>query len=279
MLSIRIMTREDFVRAIGWAEAEGWNPGLGDAAAFTAADPAGFLMGFLGEEPVTAISVVAYGEAYGFLGFYLCRPEQRGKGYGWQTWQAGMARLGERVIGLDGVVAQQENYRRLGFALAHRNIRFGGTVAAGPPRDPRLVAVTQDLLPAIGAYDSALVPAARPAFLAAWLDGGGGREGVALIVDGALRGYGVIRPAVSGFKIGPLFADGPMEADLLFRALAAKAGGASVVLDVPEPNADALALAHRYGLAPAFETARMYRGPAPALPLGRIFGITSFELG
>ena len=33
------------------------------------------------------------------------------------------------------------------------------------------------------------------------------------------------------------------------------------------------------GLTPVFETARMYRGPAPALPLERIFGITTFELG
>jgi hypothetical protein len=28
-----------------------------------------------------------------------------------------------------------------------------------------------------------------------------------------------------------------------------------------------------------FETARMYTGQAPALPLDRIFGVTSFELG
>ncbi len=278
MLSIRVMTRDDLDLAIQWAAAEGWNPGLADADAFHAADPEGFLMGFLNAEPVTAISVVAYDEAYGFLGFYLCRPEHRGRGYGWQTWQTGMARLGARVIGLDGVVAQQENYRRSGFALAHRNIRFGGTVTAGPPRDPRIVPVTEALRPAIHAYDTLLVPAARTAFLDAWL-GGGGRQALVLVDGGAVRGFGVIRPAVSGFKIGPLFADGPMEADLLFRALAAKAGGAPVFLDVPEPNAAAIDLARRHGLAPVFETARMYSGPAPRLPLHRIFGITSFELG
>ncbi len=279
MMSIRVMTREDLEIAAGWAAAEGWNPGLGDAAAFHAADPSGFLMGFLGDEPVTAISVVAYGAAYGFLGFYLCRPEQRGRGYGWQTWQAGLEHLGARVIGLDGVVAQQDNYRRSGFALAHRTIRVSGTVTAGPPRDPRLVPVTAALLPAIQAYDAGLVPAARPAFLDAWLGGGGGRQAIAFVRDGVVRGYGVIRPAVTGFKIGPLFAEGAMEADILFRALAAKAEGRQVFLDTPEPNYEALALARRYGLAPVFETARMYRGPAPALPLQRIFGNTSFELG
>ena len=48
---------------------------------------------------------------------------------------------------------------------------------------------------------------------------------------------------------------------------------------MPEPNASARALAEGAGLAPVFETARMYRGPAPDLPLPRIFGITTFELG
>jgi len=51
-----------------------------------------------------------------------------------------------------------------------------------------------------------------------------------------------------------------------------------VFLDVPEPNS-AAALAQRQDLVPTFETARMYRGPAPALPLDRIYGITSLELG
>ncbi|SHF12260.1 hypothetical protein SAMN02745157_1696 [Kaistia soli DSM 19436] len=279
MLSIREMTREDLDLALTWAAGEGWNPGLGDASAFHAADPGGFLMGFLGDEPVTAISVVAYGEAFGFLGFYMCRPEHRGRGYGWQTWRAGIARLGHRVIGLDGVVAQQENYRDSGFALAHRNIRFGGVVDCEPPRDVRLMPVSGDLTPAVLAYDAGLFPARRSAFLNAWLDGSGGRAAVALVEDGSVRGYGVIRPAVSGFKIGPLFADSADGADLLFRALAEKAEGAPVFIDPPEPNGAALALAARYGLEPAFETARMYRGPAPSLPLDRIFGITSFELG
>jgi hypothetical protein len=50
-------------------------------------------------------------------------------------------------------------------------------------------------------------------------------------------------------------------------------------LDTPEPNADAVAVAEALGLAPVFETARMYTGPAPALDIARIFGVTTFELG
>jgi hypothetical protein len=38
-------------------------------------------------------------------------------------------------------------------------------------------------------------------------------------------------------------------------------------------------LAKRRGLSPVFETARMYRGAPPTLPLDRIFGTTTLELG
>lgn len=279
MLTIRVMTPADLDLAIGWAADEGWNPGLGDALPYRAADPDGFLMGFIGEEPVTTISVVAYGAHFGFLGFYICHPGFRGLGYGMQTWHAGIDRLGTRTIGLDGVVAQQDNYRESGFMLAHRNIRFGGRVAVEAPDDPRLVPVTPEMAAAVAACDAACFPAPRGAFLHLWLNGEGGRFALAFVEDGRVTGYGVIRPAVTGFKIGPLFAPHEEAAELLFRALAARAGGEPVFIDPPEPNAAATALAERHGLTPAFETARMYRGPAPELPLASIYGITSFELG
>jgi hypothetical protein len=44
-------------------------------------------------------------------------------------------------------------------------------------------------------------------------------------------------------------------------------------------NGEAVSLAKRYGLAPVFETARMYRGESPRLLLDGIYGITTFELG
>lgn len=83
--SIRTMTRQELNIAIDWAAAEGWNPGLYDADCFYAADPNGFLVGLLGDEPISTISVVKYGDSFGFLGFYIVKPEYRGKGYGIQS--------------------------------------------------------------------------------------------------------------------------------------------------------------------------------------------------
>lgn len=278
-IDLRPMTRDDLDTAVAWARDEGWNPGLADADCFHACDPGGFFMAFMDGQPAASISVVAYGPDFGFLGFYICRPDLRGRGIGYQLWQAGLERMGTRSVGLDGVVDQQANYRKEGFVLAHRNVRYGGVVHCKAPADPRLQAIGAGWIEALLAYDRPFFPGPREGFLRCWLQPSDLRFGSALIEDGEIAGYGVLRRCHQGYKIGPLFAEGPEDADLLFRALAAKTEGAEIFLDPPAPNQAATALAERYGLKPVFETARMYRGKAPDLPLQRVFGITSFELG
>ena len=44
-------------------------------------------------------------------------------------------------------------------------------------------------------------------------------------------------------------------------------------------NAAAVDLAKRHNMTAIFETARMYAGKSPDLPVHRLFGVTSFELG
>jgi GNAT superfamily N-acetyltransferase len=286
MLTCRAMRRTELDLALDWAAAEGWNPGLRDADAFWAADPEGFLLAELGDaEPVGCISVVRYGPAFGFLGFYIVRPEWRGQGHGLALWRAGMARLGDRCVGLDGVVAQQDNYRRSGFALAHRNIRFGveqvAAAAAVSPALPRGMAVVPAAtLPfaAIAAFDATCFAAPREAFLRAWL-ATPGHVALAALRDGRVAGYGVVRPCRLGAKIGPLFAEEADAATGLFASLAEAAPAGPLFLDVPEPNAAAVALARAAGMAPVFETARMYTRPPPPVRAERVFGVTSFELG
>lgn len=80
--TIRTMTRQEVDIAIDWAAAEGWNPGLSDADCFYAADPNGFLLGSVQGEPVATIAAITYGDVFGFIGFYMVKPEYRGKGYG-----------------------------------------------------------------------------------------------------------------------------------------------------------------------------------------------------
>jgi ribosomal protein S18 acetylase RimI-like enzyme len=275
-LVVRRMTEADLALALEWAAAEGWNPGLHDAHCFYAADSQGFFVGERDGVPIGCVSAVRYGSGFGFLGLYIVKAEHRGQGFGLELWRAALDHLGGRVIGLDGVVAQQENYRKSGFRLAFRNIRQrgrGGGVA--PPGLTDLAAVP---IAEILRYDETAFPAPRAEFLKSWI---GQPQAVALgVVDGRrLKGYGVLRACREGFKIGPLFADDREAAERILAGLLARAPGAPVFLDTPEANPAALALARRFRMTPRFETARMYKNGSPEMRLDRCFGVTSFELG
>lgn len=277
--AIRQMSRSDLDTAVEWAANEGWNPGRADRDTFYDTDPSGFFMGFIGETPVSSISLVKYGRDFGFLGFYLVAPEFRGQGYGLALWQHAMDSAKGRTIGLDGVVDQQDNYKKSGFKLAFRNIRYQGRGGTPAPDAAGLLPIEQIVMADLLAYDAPFFPADRRAFLSAWASQPGS-QGLGRVRNGRIEGYGIMRPCRQGFKIGPLFADTPDGADLIFRGLASSAGPDDpVFLDTPEPNRAALDLAAAHGMTPCFETARMYTGPFPELPMDRLFGITSFELG
>ena len=145
-------------------------------------------------------------------------------------------------------------------------------------RSAGVIALTEIPLADVEAYDATVFPAPRPAFLRAWI-GAPGHFGRAVVRDGRLAGWGVIRPCRKGRKIGPLVADDRATAEVVLSALLAGVGGGEIFLDVPGINRDAVALAQDLGLVPVFETARMYTGAIPPLRLERIFGVTSFELG
>jgi Acetyltransferase (GNAT) domain len=274
------MSAGDFATTGEWAAREGWNPGIRDWHAFQAADPEGFLIGFQGGTPVCCISVVRYGPAFGFLGFYIAIPEVRGTGRGMEIWRAGMARLAGRNVGLDGVVAQQDNYRKSGFRFAYRDVRFSGVAAADETaaRDPILVEATRVPFDRLAAYDRRFFPEPRDAFLALWI-GLPGFIALAAVEDGAVVGLGVARPCREGYKIGPLYGDTPTIAERLARALCHRVAPTPVAIDVPEINPAAPRLARSLGLAPVFETARMYTGPDPAVDTAGMYAVTSLELG
>jgi ribosomal protein S18 acetylase RimI-like enzyme len=277
---IRLMSSDEIDIAVDWAATEGWNPGLGDARCFHAADPSGFFVGLLGDEPIATISAVKYGTSFAFVGFYIVKPAYRGRGYGLRIWSAALATVGGRNVGLDGVVDQQANYRKSGFALAYRNIRCQGSGGAhGGVVDDGVVPLASCAFADVVTYDRALFPEDRADFLRLWIDQPGATA-VGVIGGGALAGYAVMRACRNGYKIGPLFADTPEVADRLLRHLRSRVpADAPVFLDVPEVNAAAVGLVRRHGMSTVFETARMYTGKVPAVSMHRVFGVTTFELG
>jgi ribosomal protein S18 acetylase RimI-like enzyme len=273
------MARHEVDLAISWANAEGWNPGIHDAETFYRTDPHGFFIGVLDGKPVSSISAVAYGELYGFLGFYIVQPPFRGRGLGIEIWNEGMEYLKGRNIGLDGVLEQQRLYERSGFKPCYRSVRYQGAGIGLDSTTEGINSLSEVPIELLMAYDDRFFPVPRHVFLESWIRQPG-VIALGALKGGELMGYGVARRCYIGYKIGPLFADHEKAAEGLLRALCGHVSeGVPVFLDVPQANSAAIDLAKRHHMHPVFETVRMYSGKEPGLPMEGIFGVTSFELG
>ena len=280
--SIRTMHADEVELAIELAAREGWNPGLHDARCFFEADARGFLIAEVDGGLAGCLSAVSYDGRFGFIGLYIVVPQWRGHGIGLRLWARGMERLAGHLVGLDGVPEQQDNYGKSGFTLAWRNVRYAGladNVARSRDDFARFVPLTDVDFAMLCADDRRVFPAPRERFLHAWITMPDS-VGLACVQRGRLAGWGVVRRCREGHKIGPLVADSLAMASSLYGALCSRVpGGNTVYLDVPLPNADAVALVEQNGMRSVFETARMYTGAAPACESRRVFGVTSFELG
>jgi hypothetical protein len=204
----------------------------------------------------------------------------RGKGYGIQIWRAGMALAAGRNVGLDGVPAQQDNYRKSGFRLAWNNVRHEGAAPAAikPPAGVTFVDARGVPFDKLAAYDRRFFPEARDIFLAPWITAPE-RAALVALEDGEIVGFGVIRAAATASRIGPLYGAAPEIALALTSALGAAMPGRPVAIDVPEINQKAVTLALGMGLKPAFATARMYTRADPVIDYKGFYGVTSLELG
>lgn len=278
----RQLDRDQFGILVDWATDEGWDPGVHDAEIFHAAFPDGFYGLFIGDEMIGGGSLVSYQGEFGFMGFFIVRPEYRSQGIGRGLWfqrrDTLLARLKPGAsIGMDGVVAMQPFYRQGGFEIAYRDerrVRNGEIFALSPAVSPVTTADLPEILP----YDRNCFGFERRAFLERWLFD---REARAFSFreQGKLAGYAVLRRTGKGYKIGPLFADTLPVARELYKACLSAVPGQPVFLDIPMKNTPAVALAEEFGAQYVFECARMYHGPEPENRLDKVFGITTFELG
>jgi len=272
---IRSLDLAEIEMLIGWAKAEGWNPGIADAAPFQAADPEGFIGCFVDGQMAAGISAIGYGFNFGFIGLYIARSDFRGRGYGRRVWDAGMAYLKNRTIGLDGVPEQLANYRSMGFVPNYETFRWSGKLHGRI--DPDICSL-EDINPAsLITFDAECFAERRAAFLQAWL--ALPRQTKVLIRDGAICGYAVARQCHEGYKIGPLFAVDSDAATILILACAAEVEGQLIHIDVPADQARFSAVLEAHGFECVFQTTRMYRGTPPSFETACVFGVTTLELG
>jgi GNAT superfamily N-acetyltransferase len=276
---IRRARESEIFLFLDWARDQGWNPGLHDGECHSAIDPEGWYIAEVGGEVAGTVAIGNYDAHYSHGGFFIIREDMRSRGIGWNLSSTAIRHAGSRNLGIDGVYEMQDKYSsRMGFRFSHRNIRWRG-IAKGK-KQPDLCSVQDVPFHVLLAYDSLHFPAERKAFLEKWIHVPDSWSS-ACYESGVLEGYGVIRRCHEGFKIGPLFADSPVIASRILDDLTAgdEVRGQPFFFDTPEPNNDAVRMARERKMEEIFGTARMYSREIPALPLNRIFGVTSFEMG
>lgn len=277
--TISNMSFADLTRVVTWAENEGWNPGLYDAKCFYNTDASGFFIGYLNDKPIAAASAVIYDDEFAFCGYYIVLPEYRHRGFGMSLIKHVQGYIGERNVGIDGVLLMVDKYKKLGFEIAHQNVRY---IGQGPiPIQKRIPVVPINTISkhALNSYDRLHFPVSRANFLECWLKQPGS-AGYAVVINKKLRGYGFIRPSIEGFRIGPLFADNQDIADALFTNLVQHAESSVFMMDSPVgANPAAQALAEHYQLKETFRTVRMYLKYEPNILINNVYAITSLELG
>lgn len=281
-IEFRALNRKGVEVLVNWAEEEGWNPGLNDAKIFWDTDPDGFIGCYYNSELIGGGSIVSYNGTFGFMGFFIMKPEFRSKGIGRKLWYYRRNKLIDRlkpgaIIGMDGVVAMQEFYKKGGFELAFRDERYerlGETFKI----DPDVTSVSENDIKDIMLYDKDCFGYDRPQFMIPWLKQNQSQAFKYQQGD-RLCGFAVLRKTRKGNKIGPLFADNAEAAEELYKACLNSAKGEEVYLDIPMVNKQTVELVSKYNAKYVFECARMYYGSPPEININKVFGITTFELG
>lgn len=267
---------------VKWARDEGWNPGPCDADVYWATDPDGFYGYYKEGELIAGGSIVSYANEFGFMGFFIVKPEYRSLGIGRKLWYQRRDTLISRLnkgasIGMDGVVAMQAFYEKGGFDIAFRDIRYERMTETFLPAKP-VSSISDKDIQSVLEYDKQCFGFSRPQFLHPWLKMPDNKT-FKYTEQGQLKGFAIVRKVYKGYKICPLFADNLTIAEELYKACLNSVGAEPLYIDIPEINKEAIALVEMYNMSYIYECARMYFGKAPKMEMNKVFGITSFELG
>ena len=278
------MTQVEAKRLVDWAESEGWNPGTHDAETLWKADQDAFLAMVVDEKLAGGGAIFRHSSSFGFMGLFIMTPEFRGQGLRRQLWVERRDRLRERlgekgVVGLDGVDAMLPFYARGGFEPAYRHCRFSLDVSGRSFEANRKVRkIDHEIQRELLSFDQGCFPGERSSYVSAWL-----QQPEALLLGSfegdLLNGYSVLRPCRSGWKVGPLYANGADAARALLQECCRLSSHGTVSIDVPENNVEGWKLCESLGMEQVFQCTRMYLGNAPDLHHDRIFGITCLEAG
>jgi len=278
-------TGADYATIVRWAAGQDRRPGAGDARLAGLKDGEGFLVGHLDDRLVCSSSIIRYGRDYAHLGYVLAAPDLRGRGLEKLALTAALRLAHGYTVGVDVPREQLGLYRLHGFAPAGSTSRYQGVPAPQPRNDRRVTVLLRRDFNQVGMLDAAAFGAPRHA-LAIAVAASLGQHTLVYRDKNVIRGYGVLRPAHDGMRIGPLYADSEIVASALLDSLcgiATTLKADTVTIDIPDTSPAAVGLVNSRGLHPVGGTVRMYRLGSSGVPNNAssrfCFALTSLELG
>ena len=272
-----------------------WILGQNELRCAFSCDPSGFFVGELGGKTISYISVVKF-DHFAFVSYFVVEESYRGKGYGRQTWEAGLASVDKDCnVGLASVPNMVGFYEKKGFRQAWVNREYAvsastaAQVLAEPvqlPSGTTIKPITEVTFDALVAYDTAVFGAPRHKYLET-LTKLSENIAFAAVNDKGLLGYISSEKMLKGVRIGPLFADNEQVAQGLLQAVSKAVVSRNphtdtkMTLVVPDINPVAINLVERVLFGESdFQPVHMFSKGIPAsMNLPKIFGITSLDIG
>ncbi|MCF8415699.1 MAG: GNAT family N-acetyltransferase [Crocinitomicaceae bacterium] len=281
-LDFKKLNFENVVELFDWAKEEGWNPGVNDAFIAYNSFPNDFIGYFIADEMIAAGSIVNYAGEFGFMGLFIVKKEYRSQGLGNLLWHQRKSLLISKLksgasIGMDGVLSMQPFYSKGGFERLFTDERHE-LVGEQFTYSQQVELLDKKYVNRLHQFDEMCFGFKRTRFLNYWV-GNSAAKTFVFVNENSLVGYAVIRQAIEGYKIGPLFAENKMVAKELFKACLTEVDGEKVSIDIPTINDLARELLDEFNSEVVFECGRMYYPKAPKFSFHKVFGITSLEFG
>ena len=279
-------------------EKEEWALGQNELRYAFNSDPSGFLVGELGGKPISYISVVKY-DHFAFVSYFVVVESNRGKGYGRQTWEAGLASVDKDCnLGLASVPSMVGFYEKRGLTQAwinHEYVVSASTTAQVLVEPIQLSPgitfkpITEVTFDALVAYDTAVFGAPRCKYLETLMTL---PENIAFaaVSENGLLGYTSSEKMLAeekGIRIGPLFADNEQIARGLLQAVSKAAVSRNphtdtkMTLVVPDINPVATNLVEKvlHGEAEFHPVHMFSKGIPESMNLSKTFAISSLDSG
>ena len=280
---IRLATSpEDLKFAWQASVEENWTVANQDMELFYATDPQGFYIGELGEEKVSHISALTYGDnEFCFIRLYVVKPEHRKKGYGLKTWNYAWSKIPKSCkLSLSAVISMAPVYKKFGFETAWIDYRFtfAPKKVLSLPLSPECSDLTftqyrEANFDSLFAYDTSVFGYSRKFFLQKLVAIEEFEGWTVSDASGEVLGYCILKlSAVEklGWLLCPLYANNITIARILLNKAAkfvlnqAETDSSLLTITVPEVNEEAMKLLK--SLCPLVRcSARMFVGGVPEM--------------